>query len=238
MSAERKMLVFEIATEGSVKKLSDSKFLVQSKNGRHVVRRMRQGWGCDCSVYDKTGGICEHIYAVIYWQFAQSVMTVCRELTHPFCPYCGSYDVTRAGMRYTNLGSVQRYVCKKCRRKFTDRTPCGIENLASAIASAVDLYFRGMSMRKISHNLENEFGVSVSHVTVRNWVAKYKKVVDSILKRLKLWHAETMRFENGYSLIWNFLDSESRVLLGAYISKYRGFKEALNNLKIQDEPEA
>ena len=36
------------------------------------------------------------------------------------CPECGSLKIWKDGLRYTNLGSVQRYICRNCGYRFSD----------------------------------------------------------------------------------------------------------------------
>jgi len=36
------------------------------------------------------------------------------------CPECGSLRIWKDGLRYTNLGSVQRYICRNCAYRFSD----------------------------------------------------------------------------------------------------------------------
>ncbi|MEM5853682.1 MAG: tyrosine-type recombinase/integrase [Candidatus Aenigmatarchaeota archaeon] len=38
------------------------------------------------------------------------------------CPNCGSKKVWKDGIRYTNYGSVQRYLCRECGYRFSERT--------------------------------------------------------------------------------------------------------------------
>jgi len=36
------------------------------------------------------------------------------------CPECGNQKIWKDGLRYTNLGSVQRYICRNCAYRFSD----------------------------------------------------------------------------------------------------------------------
>lgn len=36
------------------------------------------------------------------------------------CPECGSTKTWKDGLRYTNLGTVQRYICRNCAYRFSD----------------------------------------------------------------------------------------------------------------------
>jgi len=239
--SKRKARAVEIVAKGLVEKVSESKFLVksESRDKWYEVEWQQKRWVCSCPDFSKRGRACKHIYAVMYWQFVQNVAVSCEKLTHPSCPNCGGFEVVKCGLRRNKFGPVQRYLCKNCGKKFTDRTEFrGMRKSALAVAAALDLYFKGLSLRQISHHLKNTTGIAVSHITIRNWVKKYVKMIDSFLTNLKLpnserWHADetVVRVEDRHILIWTLLDSESRMILATYISKYRGVDEALNLLK-------
>ena len=66
----------------------------------------------------------------------------------PFCcKYCGSENY----VRYGKENNKQMYKCKDCNRKFVDNLY--FENLKvnpKIICVTLDLYFKGISLRKIS----------------------------------------------------------------------------------------
>ncbi|KXB02194.1 hypothetical protein AKJ43_02295, partial [candidate division MSBL1 archaeon SCGC-AAA261D19] len=72
------------------------------------------------------------------------------------CPKCGLDDqVIKKGFRYNQSGPVQRYKCKRCGVKFVKRTAfVGMKNKAKVVATALDLYFRGLSLRQVAEHLE------------------------------------------------------------------------------------
>ena len=53
-----------------------------------------------------------------------------------------------------------------------------------SIVTAISLYFDGLSVRKVSKQLENIFGEKVSQVTVWKWVQKYSKLVSENTRTL------------------------------------------------------
>ena len=103
----------------------------------------------------------------------------------------------KKGLRKNNSGSIQKYQCRSCSKYFS--TNLGFENMHASpetVTMAMDLYFSGMSYRRIQKQL-GLYGVDVSHVAVYNWVDKYVRVMGGYLKAHKpmlgdKWHADEM----------------------------------------------
>jgi hypothetical protein len=79
------------------------------------------------------------------------------------CPRCHTRHVIKSGI----VGERQRFHCKECKYHFT------VEKLGKKIddyfvIKALQLYLEGISFREIERIL------GISHVTVLNWVNKYK----------------------------------------------------------------
>ena len=79
------------------------------------------------------------------------------------CPKCDSKQCVKSGV----VKNRQRYKCKKCNYYFT------VEKIGKAIdpyfvTKALQLYIEGVSYREIERLL------GISHVSVMNWVKKYK----------------------------------------------------------------
>jgi len=79
------------------------------------------------------------------------------------CPKCESKDITKAGI----IDDRQRYKCKECNYHFTV-AKSGKSTDVQIVKRALQLYLEGLSYREIESLLE------VSHVSVMNWVKKYK----------------------------------------------------------------
>ncbi len=79
------------------------------------------------------------------------------------CPKCDSKSVIKSGV----VNHRQRYKCKDCNYYFTvDKLGKNIDNYY--VTKAIQLYVEGVSYREIERIL------GVSHVSVMNWVRKYK----------------------------------------------------------------
>lgn len=64
-------------------------------------------------------------------------------------------------------------------------------------ARALDLYFKGISMRAIVDHLKQFYDVEVSHVAIYKWIRKYvgmmKKYCDQLVPRVSgIWHSDEM----------------------------------------------
>jgi transposase-like protein len=75
------------------------------------------------------------------------------------CPKCFSQTYQKFGVRHNKYGDMQHYVCKACNHRFVINP--AFENAkasAKIITAAIDLYFKGISFRKIgSYLLNNNF---------------------------------------------------------------------------------
>ncbi|MGB3467061.1 MAG: helix-turn-helix domain-containing protein [Cyclobacteriaceae bacterium] len=81
----------------------------------------------------------------------------------PVCPKCESKKCVKSGV----VKGRQRYKCKKCGYYFTVNK-LGKEIDPYFVTKALQLYIEGVSYREIERLL------GISHVSVMNWVKKYK----------------------------------------------------------------
>lgn len=84
-------------------------------------------------------------------------------MKYPVCPKCNSKTAVKSGV----VNDRQRYKCKNCSYYFTvSKLGKSIDNYY--VIKALQLYIEGVSYREIERIL------GVSHVSVINWVKKYK----------------------------------------------------------------
>ncbi|QSE98477.1 IS1/IS1595 family N-terminal zinc-binding domain-containing protein [Fulvivirga lutea] len=84
-------------------------------------------------------------------------------MRNPTCPKCESTSIIKSGI----VNDRQRFKCKKCAYNFTV-SKLGKEIDPYFVIKALQLYLEGISYREIERIL------GVSHVSVMNWVKKYK----------------------------------------------------------------
>lgn len=244
MLSKREMKGIRLVVNNHVFPVSQTTFIVRSESNpdkSYRVTWQKKKWCCTCEDFLKHKKACKHVYAVRYYMLLQSLTSGTRH-THerPHCPNCKSRQfVIKRGFRYNKSGPVQRYFCKRCKVKFVDRTAFrGMKNKAAAIVSALDLYFRGVSLRQIAEHLELTYGIKVSHSTVYNWIKKYVQIVNSYVKGMRAncsvrWHMDdtVVRVSGRHMVVWGLLDSETRFLLALRISGKRGAEEAEKLIK-------
>jgi len=155
------------------------------------------------------------------------------------CKFCGSQNTVKRGYRKTERGKVQRFYCKDCKRFFI--LDEGFEKMKATpetVTVALDLYFKGISMRAIVDHIKQFCGVEVSHVAIYKWIRKYvsmmKKYCDQLVPRVSgIWHSDEMTLnikdlDNHESLrwAWNVIDNKSRFWLASQITEKREIADA------------
>jgi transposase-like protein len=152
------------------------------------------------------------------------------------CPCCGSSKETiRRAWGFNRFTTKQIYYCKKCKIKF--RGTCGFAKMKKepqAIILALDLFFKGLSLRKITEHLHSIYGIDASHVTIYNWIGKYVKLIKKYVAsqdptRLSTrWHADEtiIKLKGSHINMWALLDDQIKLLIASHISESRGTSEA------------
>ncbi len=227
----------------------------------HIVRdfpksrqeRMRSPgtWKCTCPDFQKRQMPCKHIHAI---QLSLKIAGDIKEQSAPAaieeaepkitCPSCKSENVSKWGNRKTHYGITQRYACKDCDHTFVvDKGFCQMKNSPKTITLTLDLYFKGVSQRKIADHLKQFENVSVSQPTILEWIKKYLKLLAKYSEKYKadvgnIWHSdETTIFikkegeKKYYQWIWNVMDAKTRYLLACQVSETRYVKDARKPLQ-------
>jgi transposase-like protein len=157
------------------------------------------------------------------------------------CKYCGSLDVVKIGVRHNTHRDVQRCLCKKCGHKFA--LDDGFEKIKAtpkAITVALDLYFKGVSQRKIVDHLKQSEGVVVTQPAILKWIRKYIELMSGYVEQFQpqvsgFWHSDEMTLnvrktqptaKGNYDWLWNLMDHETRFLLASQVTKHREIEDA------------
>lgn len=233
-----------ISAKGNqIKRLNPTTYRVKSQNGNgsYLVVKEGQGWKCECPDFAYRSAICKHIYAVEFSLNLRERVTseslklsnVCEE-PETSCKYCGSSEIIKRGCRETKNCKMQRFQCKECGRRFVNNE--AFENMRHSpktVTLAMDLYFKGVSLRKIVDHLKQFYNIKVSQVAVFKWIRKYtelmKEYVDGLTPELSgVWHTDEMKVkvDGDYQWLWNLMDNETRFLLSSQMSKRREIKDA------------
>jgi transposase-like protein len=147
------------------------------------------------------------------------------------CKYCLSETAKPSG----SMKGQKLVKCVSCGHRFFEN-----QNLPRmkvnkhAIVSALSMYFEGLSIRKVSRQLEGIFGEKVSQMTVWNWVQKYSKLVSEYTKTLspqlsgKWHHDETVfRCDGQNEWFWEMIDEDIRFLVASHLSGDRTQKDCI-----------
>jgi len=89
------------------------------------------------------------------------------------CRYCDSKDFVKRGIRKTNHGETQLYLCKACGRTFTPHSITGKHFERHIILDALSYYNLGFSLEDVTRILKKKDGVEVAASSIALWVKEY-----------------------------------------------------------------
>jgi len=228
------------------KEVNKSTWIVPSQNGcgTYTVRYFNKPnikWTCTCPDYETRGLPCKHISAVKIWKnlrtkFEQLNLHIKQNIGIPkripeiSCKFCNSLNV----VKYGKQNGKQNYMCKDCKRKFVDNID--FENMKynpKIIALTLDLYFQGLSLRKISHHLKQFYELKISYKSIHNWIKKYIGIMNEYVSSItpdigNVWHADEMYVNIGgnWEYLWNVMDESTRFQLASVVSSERKVRDA------------
>lgn len=209
-------------------------------------------WTCNCPDFEKRQMDCKHIFAVRFSRQLKKDVDNDSEIeteTEPTfkpdsCPICNGENIIKRGKRKTSFGKVQRYSCKDCNHRFIiDKGFSRMKHDPKAITLTLDLYFKGISLRKICDHLKQFYNLNVNPTTPMRWIKKYLKLLSRYSEKHKanvsnIWHSDEMTVnvrKNGekkyHEWIWNVMDSQTRYLLACRITEKRFVEDALKPLE-------
>jgi transposase-like protein len=245
----RELRGLEIVGKGDqIKRLNSDTYRVNSQNGNgsYLIVRNGKEWSCECPDYRFRQVVCKHISAVYFslnmrQRVVSQVQPAIETANVEGCKSCGSANVVKIGIRHNLHGDVQRYLCKDCGHKFIEKD--GFEKVKAtpkAITIALDLYFKGVSQRKIVDHLKQFENIKVTQPCVLKWIRRYielmKEYVDKFTPQLGgMWHSDEMMINirkteqidgENYSWAWNLLDHETRFLIASEVTKHRNIEDA------------
>jgi len=237
----RGMLLLEEGFEPN--EVNPHTWIVTSQKGigsHTIIHGEHNRWSCTCKDFELKGIPCKHIYAVRIWrnfkekfekiqtkekQRIKSIESKIRK-----CKFCNSTKV----IKYGKKNGKQNYYCKSCNRKFVNNIY--FENMKYSpkiIALTLDLYFKGVSLRKISHHLKEFYSLNICYKSVYNWIEKYVSIMNEYVNNIQpdigeVWHTDEMMVNIGgnWEYLWNIMDKRTRFQLASVVSKERYIKDA------------
>lgn len=157
------------------------------------------------------------------------------------CAKCGSINTIKRGVRRTeNRGNIQRFYCKDCNKRFVVRDAFyHMRNNPQKITLCLDLYFRGISLRKIQEHLQAFYPHNSSHQTVLNWIRRYCMAISNFTDKLKINTSTQLTFDEmeyktkgRQSFFFDIMDMETRYLIASTYAYDRTYKTLFNTLKL------
>ena len=94
------------------------------------------------------------------------------------CPFCNATKIKKQGKRKSKIQLVQKYLCKKCNKYFSDAEKRILNKTypASIILNSVSFYNLGHNQQKISKLMAQRYKTNVPQRTISEWLNNYKDV--------------------------------------------------------------
>lgn len=130
------------------------------------------------------------------------------------CLKCSGKEITKRGLRITeSREKIQKYFCKTCKHRFVLDTPYfRMRNKEQIITQTMDMYYSGMSFRKIADHLVRFFPKGVNPSTIYRWIIKYVPIMENF--------TESQNITSGYMLQGDEVEYKRRAS-----AKQRGVRE-------------
>lgn len=146
------------------------------------------------------------------------------------CPKCLSESIKKDGLRKTeNRGKIQRYKCKACSHRFSDND--GFKRMKhnpQKISLCLDLFYRGVSTRKIQEHLKAFYPHNADHRTILRWIVKYSNVISQFTDKLRLnvgdeIQLDEMEYKTKGKQSWfiDIIDTQTRFMVASDFVKSR-----------------
>jgi len=238
----------QILEQGNPEVLDENTYIVPSQfdsSKKYEVTHL-DSYSCNCKDFElrcKGKGLyCKHIKAIILFNKIKSKYEVKPEVEEELsfiidtpkknlCPNCSSENIIKRGVRKTQLKEKQIYCCKDCKKRFVLEPIKNIKGNEKMVCLAMDCYYKGLSYRDISDQFKQFYNLNISHVTIRNWILKFSKVMEKHSKTIQpnikgVWNADetlilTKRGKDkkapntNYDYVWNVMDNKTKFLLAS-----------------------
>ena len=255
---DRGLALFEKARK-TISENGDGSFFVPSQSIEEIaytVRVIEGRYTCNCPDFKERHEeieICKHGIAVKLW-IASRVELEAQPKPKIFaddaiqCTKCGSIRVIKFGSSH----GKQAYKCNDCLHRFRESQILKRARYTPELVSlTLDLYFKGVSLRKITQIVNSQYGENLGASSIYRWIQRYipkiSEYVNSFSPELsETWHVDELftkmrkgidyKTHKKIAFLWNVMDRKTRFLLASKLSPYRddngafqAFKEARAN---------
>ncbi len=253
-----------VGQNDQIKRINTLTYKVKSQSSDawyDVVHMLKHGWTCSCSDYkfrlakhnkdtrytEPDHNLkCKHIFSVLISKELRTQVIANTDVkqieteSELICK-CGSLNVIKIGIRHNKCGDIQRFKCKECNKKWSDNLGFAKNRVNSKIITvALDLYFKGISLMKVSEHLKLFYGISVSDVAILKWIRKFGEVVTPFVDQLVpkemsgVYHIDEMMIhclkehhdKGHYQWLWNMMDNTTRFWISSKVSQRREVEDA------------
>lgn len=243
-----------ILEKGNPEVVDDYSYLVPSQfSDKKYLVTYFDTYSCNCPDFQHRckgqGLYCKHIKTILLFKkLKEQTQTMSKEIElvldtpqQDVCPYCSHSEIFKRGQRKTKLGVKQLFCCKSCKKRFVLEPIKNIKGNSKFVCLAMDCYYKGLSYRDISDQFSQFYGLSISHVTIRDWVLKFGSIMEKCSEKIQpnikgIWNAdETLvltkegknKENTNYHYVWNVMDNKTKFLLASECSgRSRSSKDA------------
>jgi transposase-like protein len=104
----------------------------------------------------------------------------------PYCPRCSSNkSVHKAGTKKLKSQTVQRYLCKSCNHRFTNRTIPNTPYPTTLILHALTYFNLGHTLAQTQATMKRKYKAKIPISTLNNWVSRFEDELTFIRLRKK-----------------------------------------------------
>ena len=243
-----------ISTINGVTKISQDHFLVKSQHGKRMAYNVKrisdtEIWVCECDDFmyrltRKDDKHCKHILSCLILKDTLQKNKIEHTEQPKICPRCNCTTIRKNGFRIIRKNiRRQRYSCKQCTYQFikNENSLGRIHSDPKIISESLNLVMSGMSYRNTARHIQVSHGISISHVSILNWIQKFtyiiKEYVESFYPELSdVWNldemvlnvkdTEPMKKKGFCNWLWSTIDPKTRFLIATEVSKKREITDA------------
>jgi transposase-like protein len=186
LSETRMTRGMEIAQSSTITMNSDGTFWVPSQTVSGATYHVDLTRGtCTCPDQAFRHIECKHIYAATFYSGLTSPVQPAPKVVAPDAPKCKFCESIRV-IRYGFKSGSQQFKCKDCQRAFVEESPFKkLKFDPEIITVCLDLYFKGISLRKISDHLKQMYSIEINFSTIYHWLERYVGAMDDYVSTPK-----------------------------------------------------
>jgi transposase-like protein len=102
------------------------------------------------------------------------------------------------------------------------------------ISTAIDMYYEGLSVRKVQNQLQKIFGIQIGKSAIWKWLIKYSKLVSQYVETLTpqllgVYHVDetAIKCKGVQKWFWEIIDEQTKFLVASHLSGSRTTEDAI-----------